>query len=263
MAIEPAAADIARIRDALDDQGYFELAPCVPPALVASARDDVDRVCARGAPAVTAFLFDPMWQILDEVLPIARAALDGAEVALLPRCWAWRIEPGELGWGPHRDHPAHVYTADGALASITLWIPLVDATPRNGCMHVVPKYWDYEYYNPTSRGEVTQQQYLRALPAAAGSVLGWSAALLHWGGACAPDAPPRIATSFELLRVGEAPPADERTYPAGWRPTLDERVAMLDEAIAKYWHMQEIDDAQRAAIAAVVADARAAAPAMR
>src|SRR5215470_12359029 len=94
----------ARIQESLDDQGYFELPPCVPPALVAAARDDVLRVTERGAPAVTAFLFDPMWQILDEVLPIASAALGGAEVALLPRCWAWRVGPGELGWNPHRDH---------------------------------------------------------------------------------------------------------------------------------------------------------------
>ncbi len=248
--------DPPALRDALTTQGYFELPPCLPPALVAAARADVERCTAAGAPAVTAFLFDPMWQLLAELLPIARAAL-GGEVAIVDAFWAWKLVPGDRGWPPHRDSPGYAWLDDDeSPAAISMWVPLTDATTRNGCMHVVPAYWDYEYRNPSSRGEISHQQYLRAVPAAAGSVLAWTHALLHWGGACAPGASPRLSTSFELTRVGAA--TRYKTHPADWRPSLDERVVLLDEQLAQYTHMHDLDGEQRAAIAAIVADARAA-----
>lgn len=238
------------IRDALEHEGYFELPPRVPPALIARVRDDVERCVAAGAPATAAFLFAPMWELLDHVVPVAEEAL--GEVSILPAFWAWRIAPGALGWNPHRDGPDEAFDDDLAPRAISIWIPLADATTRNGCMHVVPRYWDYEYFNPHSRGQVTQQQYLRALPAAAGSLLGWTHGLLHWGGACAPGEAPRVSTSFELARAAEDRPGSK---PPSWRPDAAERVEIVRAMIAKYPHMQEVDAGERAAIDALAAEA--------
>jgi hypothetical protein len=219
------------IRDALDSQGYFERPAVLPAELVARARADVER---RGY-AAEAFLDDAMWEILDAVLPIGREALDG-EVAILPAFWAWKVAASDKGWPKHRDNASRALDADGRLISVTLWIPLTDATTRNGCIHCVPAYWDWAYENPTASVVVSSEQCVRAIPATAGSVLGWSHALLHWGGMCAPDEPPRIATSYELIRTDRASLVP-RVYPAGWRPSADERAAILEEMRDKYKHM--------------------------
>lgn len=220
------------IRASLLHQGYFEHPAGISPELVARARRDVE----AHAEAADAFEDDAMWEILDAVIPFAREALDH-EVAILPAFWAWRIGPGDKGWHEHRDNASTARDEHGALAKVTIWVPLTDATTRNGCMYCVPAYWDLTYENPNASTVIFDQQYVRALPAAAGSVLGWSHALLHWGGACAPDAPPRISTSFELIRrdlVATVP----RSYPVGWRPDRAERAALMAEMRAKYEHIR-------------------------
>jgi ectoine hydroxylase-related dioxygenase (phytanoyl-CoA dioxygenase family) len=220
------------IREALDSQGYFELPPGrIPAEVIARARADVE----RRSFAAEAFLDDGMWDILDALLPVAREAL-GGEVAILPAFWAWKVNPTEQGWPKHRDNPNRALDDDGRLISVTLWVPLTDATTRNGCMHVVPAYWDWAYQNPKAAAVVSTEQAIRALPAAAGSVLGWSHALLHWGGMCAPGEQPRIATSYELIRTERASLVP-RVYPAGWRPTAAERPAILAEMQTQYKHM--------------------------
>ncbi len=219
------------LRDDLAVQGYFEMPPILPSALVERARRDVE---AR-AEAVDAFLDDAMWEILDAVLPAAREAL-GQDVVTLPAFWAWRVASGEQGWRPHRDGPDRARDDNGELAGVTIWVPLTDATTRNGCIHCVPAYWDWGYQSPKGGDVVSHQQYIRAIPAASGSVLGWSHALLHWGGACAPGESPRIATSFEMIRSDLAATVP-RTYPVGWRPDHAERVALMAEMRVKYAHM--------------------------
>lgn len=218
-------------REALLDQGYFEIPPCIPPALVERGRRDVE----ADADTLAAFKEDAMWEILDATLPFAREAL-GGEVAILPSFWAWRIAPGDKGWRPHRDDIERARDANGELTMLTLWVPLTDATPRNGCIHCVPAYWDYAYRNPNANNVIFDEQYIRAVPAAAGSILGWSHALLHWGGACAPDAPPRVATSYEVIRA-DLTDLMPLSYPAGWRPDAAERVALIAEMREKYAHL--------------------------
>jgi ectoine hydroxylase-related dioxygenase (phytanoyl-CoA dioxygenase family) len=222
---------VVGIRDDLAEQGYFELPAALPAELIARAREDVERRAA----AAEAFLDDAMWEILDAVVPVARDAL-AHDVAILPAFWAWNVAATEHGWPPHRDHAATARDDHGALAAITIWVPLTDATTRNGCIHCVPAYWDYGYHNPKASPVISQTQCIRALPVAAGSILGWSHALLHWGGACAPDAAARISTSFELIRsdlIATVP----RTFPVGWRPNGAERAALLEEMREKYSHM--------------------------
>ncbi|HTJ42063.1 MAG TPA: phytanoyl-CoA dioxygenase family protein [Kofleriaceae bacterium] len=217
------------IRDELAQQGYFELGPALPEDVIARARRDVE------AKREAAFEDDALWDVLDALWPIAREALDG-DAALLPAWWAWCVAPGERGWPPHRDSPANAFDHASKLARVTLWVPLADATTRNGCMFVVPANWDYEYLNPKARGAVAHEQFIRAVPARAGSILGWSHALLHWGGACAPETSPRVSTSFEFIRADLAAP---QKYEPGWRPAPSERPALLEQMRTQYAHMVE------------------------
>ena len=62
----------------------------------------------------------------------------------------------------------------------------------------------------------------RALPAAAGSVLGWTSKLLHWGAMADAHAPPRISISFEY-QAAAAPLYDGVHYPLGYLPSATER----------------------------------------
>ena len=217
------------VREQLLEQGYFQTPPMLPPDLVARVRDDVARDNQR------AFLEDAMWDLFDLLVPVAREAL-AHDVCITPAFWAWNVGPGGFGWGPHRDSPETARDPEGGLAIITVWVPLTDATTRNGCVHCVPAYWDIGYQSVHANSIVLHQQCVRALPAAAGSVLGWSHSLLHWGGACAPDAPPRMATSLELVRSDLASTVP-RAYPAGWRPEVAERQAMIEAMRVRYAHM--------------------------
>ena len=217
------------IRDQLLSQGYFEVPPALPPDLVARVRDDVQRA------AEDAFLEDAMWDLLDLLVPFAREALD-SDVAILPAFWAWRLTPNESGWTPHRDDIAHARDADGELAAVTVWVPLTDATTKNGCIYCVPAYWDIAYQSRTCNTVIMSENSVRALPAPAGSVLGWSHALLHWGGRCGPDETPRLSTSFELIRADLASTVP-LAHPAGWRPPSSERKALMDRMRERYAHM--------------------------
>jgi Phytanoyl-CoA dioxygenase (PhyH) len=228
------------LAEALASEAYVELAPCVPPALVARCRAAVEVTVARGAPAVAALVFDAPWELFAALAAVGRAAL-GEDVRLLPSFWVWHLGQTGKGWEPHRDRPRRAFTADGRIASMTIWAPLTDATLRNGCIHCVPAYWDWEYRNPDAGAHVPTMQHLRALPVPAGAVLGWTHALLHWGAAAAPDAPPRISASFELIRAS-APTDVPVTHPPGWVPTLDERVTLIDGLVRRYRHMHELDD---------------------
>ena len=219
------------LRDDLLAQGYFEQPAIVPPALIDRARRDVE----SHPEAVDAFLDDAMWDILDAILPSARLAL-AHDVSILPGVWAWRVAPGEQGWRPHRDDPERARDDNGELMGITLWVALTDATTRNGCIHCVPAYWDWGYRSPKGGDTISHPQCVRAIPAVAGSLLGWSRALVHWGGSCAPDEPPRIATSFEVIRSDLASTVP-LAYPAGWRPAPADRPAFIAEMRVKYAHM--------------------------
>ena len=176
--------------------------------------------------------------MLPLLTPIASRGL-GFPVEVLDTFRAWHVE-GEAarGWPPHRDRPDRAFTPDDQIASMTLWVALSDATTRNGCMVVVPAPWDYEYRNPQAREHVSSMQHIRALPATAGTVLGWTHALLHWSTAAAASEPPRISVGFEFVRAGYET-SDER-FPPEVFPSLADRCAIIGKQITKYQHMHEL-----------------------
>jgi len=129
------------------------------------------------------------------------------------------------GAEPHRDtlHYAGMYDSAGLPAVINVWIPLTDATTLNSCMHVIPAWADPDY--ATTRSDETLSspmdpsflQRARALPAKAGSVLGWSTELIHWGGQSSSKAElPRLSFAMYFQRGHET-----KVHPTATRPPLN------------------------------------------
>ena len=86
---------------------------------------------------------------------------------------------------------------------LTLWIPLEDVTPDQSCLYVIPAPCDEDFYTPERlvHFDKIRLQDIRALPARAGSVLGWSSHLIHWGSRASPFAErPRMSVTMYFQR---------------------------------------------------------------
>lgn len=248
------AVDRPTLQAHLWEEGYFATAPSVPAALVQHCKDAIELVRGRGAPPLAAFAFDAPWELAALLGDHAAAAVDG-EARLLPAFWAWRLDPAvdTRGWAPHRDHPDRPLDPRGAPTSLTLWVPLTDATPDNGCIYAVPAPWDPQYLNPKASPEVLFLQSIRALPAPAGAVLGWTSKLLHWGAMADAHAAPRVSISFEY-QAAAAPLYDGVHYPLGYLPSPAERRALIARQWQRYQHMHESPSERADALAGVVAE---------
>jgi ectoine hydroxylase-related dioxygenase (phytanoyl-CoA dioxygenase family) len=235
------APDVAALQGELWTEGYFIARSVLPADLVAACRVAVERASAAGVATVGAFAADAPWELERALVPFADAAL-GAEARLRPALWAWHLAgDAPRGWKPHRDRPALGADARGAPRSITLWVALTDATPDTGCMYCVPAPLDIQYANPAATDEVWAPQCIRALPAPAGSVLGWSSSLLHWGGIARAGAAGRISLSFEYQTADVPTPSFAR----GWTPAPAERGELALEQWDAYVHMHEQPPAAR------------------
>jgi hypothetical protein len=142
----------------------------------------VETITRAGWPPVFAYVYDELWTLWQTVpvVQILRAAL-GDCYKWIPHGWCHYVRPvrGASGWPPH---------IDGNLPNrISIWIPLTDATLDNGCVYLVPKDM-----NDAGIGERRELRYASnlqmrqllqrgmALPAPAGSLLGWEFRVLHW-----------------------------------------------------------------------------------
>jgi Phytanoyl-CoA dioxygenase (PhyH) len=230
--------DRDRVRAQLLHDGYFATAPQISPTLIAAGRAALEHVHALGAPAVAAFATDALWQLVVALTAWAECALAGP-VLRLPALWAWWVGDGgdPRGWAPHRDNPTYPLADDGAPEAITLWLPLTDATLDNGCIYVVPAAWDVLYASHDPPPEIVFPQSIRAVPAAAGSILGWTPRLLHWGAMARPGAPPRLSASVEFQRADRPhllPGASDPTTV----PHRADRRALIDRVWQQYRHIR-------------------------
>lgn len=254
--------DSAALRASLWTDGYFAGPPAIPPELIARCRAAIELVRAAGAPALAMFVFDAPWELAALLADHADAAFAGPAV-LMPAFWAWRLDAdgGEdtRGWAPHRDRTGVELGDDGRPQAIALWVALADATADNGCMYVVPAPWDPQYPNPRATSEVMFVQAIRALPAAAGAVLGWTSRLLHWGAMARPGSPPRISLSFEFQDAACAP-IDGEVFGHGWMPTPAARRALIAAQWQRYAHIHRLGPERRAALDAVIERLLAGAP---
>jgi hypothetical protein len=239
-ALEPGKAEqLARM---VDREGYLQLGPLGSDLPVAGMADAVSALRRAGWPPVFSFVFDEFWLAFGKLDQLIAGVL-GGDYAVLPDFWAWHIDPrtDDRGWAPHRDKGRRALFDDGRPKSLTVWLPLTDATPLNGCMYIVPADRDPTYGTESEVELRFQPQDIRALPAAAGSVLLWNQAVVHWGARSAPrTVPPRISLSAEFQRT-DVPAFNTPLMRPLELPTFATRLRLIGRQILRYRHMYPLD----------------------
>lgn len=238
-AVDSIRADLAR-------EGYFQLPPQAWGFDVADVAEGVRAVGAAGFLPVFIFMYDEAWAMFARLRNLLMGAL-GKDYKIVPAFWAWHVDGAReaAGWGPHRDLGHFSLMANKRPKSLTMWLPLTDATTENGCMYVVPADRDKFYGTPREHESPISLQDVRALPTDAGGVLGWTQALYHWGGrARTPVTSPRISMSVEFQR------GDQEIYEPKVNPgkTLEPelRLRLIMRQILQYQHMYPLSPELRA-----------------
>lgn len=179
-------------------EGYFQSEPIVPMREIDPLAQAVARINQAGILPVFIAVYDQFWQLLHSFRNTFKPIL-GELYRMSPDFWVWHIAPNSTarGWTFHRDAQinrpfdtsAKIHE-DGQLRLCTIWIPLTDATTHNSCIYVLPFPQDpaiQSFLRKESMEKIHQHAQLtnwtniRALPAQAGSVLGWNPYILHWG----------------------------------------------------------------------------------
>lgn len=199
-------ADVAREKRRLDEDGYFRLPRVFESERILRMRRIVEAVRADGWPVAFAFVFDDFWSIArsPQVASFLESAV-GEGYLQNTVVWAHWVsaEKGVAGWGPHDDYRT------GGDTFLSAWIPLSDATVENGCMFLLPTGPSRKIGEAVDADRDLPSRFVRgalqdviALPAAAGSMIGWRGDILHWGGANAGSNEPRLSLALEFRARG-------------------------------------------------------------
>jgi hypothetical protein len=168
--------------------------------LLAPMRSTIDKLLAEGLPAVFLYLTDAVWMLGERLRPRISELL-GRPYGLAADAWAWRIDPGQSGWPPHRGWRERLDRRAPELVNV--WVALSDVRADQSCMHAVPLDRDPDYPGQLDRVASFRAPHeeVVALPIEAGTALFWNANVLHWGGPCSVRADgPRVSCSFSLVR---------------------------------------------------------------
>jgi hypothetical protein len=127
-------------------EGYAQLDPLKWNLPLESMLQMIEQLHTRGLPITFCYLYDEFWYLFMR-LHLTIEHILGVNYQRLPDFWAWRVDPGkeERGWAVHRDKNFETLFVDGAPKTVSVWIPLTDATTSNGCMYVLPADRDPTY----------------------------------------------------------------------------------------------------------------------
>jgi hypothetical protein len=196
----------------------------------------VAAVVAAGFHPLFAIVFDEFWQLLATLAPALEPIL-GPGPRLIPDFWLWHVDPAadRAGSAPHRDAGySGTLRSDGRPTLITVWLPLTDATPSNSCIYVLPLSRDPNYPVPRNVPIDASLQDIRALPAAAGSILGWNQHILHWGSRSCPEARhPRISWAM-YFQSADVPDFDPLARRLSGPLSFELRLGYIGAALAIY-----------------------------
>jgi len=231
------------ISDRIHHDGYIHQDPLFDQAVIEPLRKGVEKLVELGWPPAFIYVYDEAWDLFQKLEGMLSHFL-GDDFGLLPHFWAWHIDKdgqgGTSGWPPHLDYSGECAFFDDYLISLSLWIPLSDATPENGCMSILPLSRQKTYEKPVTEVSDILLQDVRSLPAKAGSVLGWRQDLWHWSGRSSKYAKePRISLSLEFQnRAFEplCPPLFDLKNP----PKPDMRLRLICGQFEKYVHMEQV-----------------------
>jgi hypothetical protein len=231
------------ISDRLHHDGYIHQAPLFTAQDIAPLKIAIETLVAQGWPAAFIYVYDEVWDLFHKLDGFLSHFL-GDQFGLLPHFWAWHIDKDDdgatSGWPAHVDYSGECAFFDDYLISLSLWIPLTDATPENGCMSILPLSRQKKYETPVVEPSDILLQDVRCLPAQAGSLLGWRQDLWHWSGRSSKYAKePRISLSLEFQnRAFEplCPPLFDLVNP----PNPEQRLRLICGQFAKYYHMERV-----------------------
>ena len=241
-----APSTLAMLSDSMERDSYLQLPPLLDGVEIGPIRDGIFALIDAGLPPVFIYMYDQPWALFDRLRPIIQPFL-GDQFSLLPNFWAWHIpaKEGASGWPAHTDCNAQTRLdcSDGGtmLMSMSLWVPLTDATTENGCMVVLPRSREM-LYDPaiTDPVQINADDAI-ALPAKAGSVLGWSQDLYHWSAHVTSKAKnPRVSLSLEFQNSAFTPMA-EPLLNIAQPPPFEDRLSLILRQFDKYQHMEFID----------------------
>ena len=203
--------ELAILKQTLIHEGYFQTRPVISQSQLECLIELIDGVMSAGHSPAYALLYDEFFSVMASLSNLI-AGLLGQNFLIVPDepdVYFIPTSDEHSGSGPHRDtlRFPEMYTDEGLPKMINIWIPITDATTENSCMHVIPAQYDDDYKTPRSMDELADHlpnqalQKVRALPAAAGSVLGWSTELIHWGGMSSDQAKiPRLSFAMYFQR---------------------------------------------------------------
>jgi hypothetical protein len=224
--------------EAFRRDGYFIEPAVLPDARTAALVGAIEQLRAHGWHPLFAFVFDEFWALAwtGGVRNIAEALL-GPGSKLIPAVAVHYVDVGgSRGWTPHTDG----FEFDHRL---TTWVPLTDATLTNGCIYVVPRSEEvadaltrFNKAETTRDDAVTLLQHARALPAPAGSVLGWAFDVLHWGSVSLGAPTPRVSVAYEWLGPDGSPAEHELPLVDldDGLPSMGERLDLIARSILSY-----------------------------
>jgi len=221
-------------------EGFFQTEPILAPLALERLRECVEVLKRENWPPVFAFIYDELW-LATRTHSLMRLLGDilGQGYRQTSHVWCHYVHQGrgEGGWPPH---------VDGFREEkrITVWIPLSDATLDNGCIYVVPRdLVSREIANGfLNTGTISSAdasallQASRALPAQAGSILGWDYTLIHWGSKCGSPGNPRISVAVAFIASDTEPSTREPPLldGSGTPPNFAQRLHLIGKGIQTY-----------------------------
>lgn len=235
--VSPLGVDVLRAQAArLTRAGYFHTPGIIDPNVITEMRACINTLRQEGWPPVFAFLYDEFWRVV-RVPSLVRLVSTYLGEGYLQNAniWTYYVPPvnGARGWPPH---------TDSTQKRLTVWIPLTDATVENGCIYVVPMdrtpspppTLDGDQMEITGATLGHLLQSVRALPANAGSLLGWNHQVIHWGSMSSESAAePRISIAVEFVQRAEGD-TNHRLIEITEIPPLDRRLKIVGRALLKY-----------------------------
>ena len=221
------ADQIAKDRMTLINDGYLHLDGQdfnVDPAGIAEA---MQRIVVAGLPSSFIGVYDQTWAIIARL----EATLDGlfaGKAAMVPNFHADHIGRDSQGRAATRQRPTLGLHRDKSPKNVTVWVPLTDATPENGCVYTVPAGQDKNYgAAETTRADASLPS-IRALPAKAGDILIWTGEAYTWQGRPNPraKAPALMSLSWEF-QSADTPPLEGLTLDSYPYVPFETRLGLL------------------------------------
>lgn len=241
--LRPDQATAETLLHVFDREGYLRIPGSQDTAEIARLAKLVTTLHEAGVHPVFAFVYREAWLPFWRLGELLEALLGGPH-AVMPDIWAWHVDPrqNEAGWSPHRDRTINVLYPDRRPKTLSVWLPLTEATPLNSCMYVLPKHRDPDYADGAPDLLRGQLEDIRAVPAVPGDSLLWTSVLIHWGSHASELAQrPRLSMSVEFQRMDE-PPFSRFFMQSGYDLTLEQKLAIIGLGVVKYQHKEKLSD---------------------